>query len=201
LKYIIGFKGIRQYLDSIIKPENYSSPTIVRLGAAITPGLIMTPISSILEACNAGHANKEPLYKRWTRGVIPRGVREIIFGVGLNQLSDYCEERIPIENKALKNAGGSLFAGVISGYLSHVAHNLSVLKLMNPNKSYSQHFKEYVQKSESRVPSNLNPALKRITTIAIACLLPSGVHIRTSQIVGSFIILNGTINALQKSIL
>ena len=135
----------------------------------------MTPVSSILEACNAGelssklmsiellnerslppppffffcskgHSNPEPLYVRWIRGIIPRGLREVpfslnsfvfvfvvlsiiyfilnieqvIFGVGLNQLSDYCEERIPpyIENTALRNAAGSLTAGIISGYLS-----------------------------------------------------------------------------------
>jgi len=193
--YINGFKGIRHYLDSKILSEE--SSTAVRLMTAITPGVCMTPVSSILEACNAGHSNPEPLYKRWTRGVLPRGLREVIFGIGLNQLSDYCEERIPLENQTLKTAGGSLTAGVISGYLSHVVHNLSTLKLMNPTKSYKQHFQEYVKKSECRVPASVPASLKPISTLAIACILPSGVLIRTSQIVGSFIILNGTISALQ----
>lgn len=78
-----------------VTPENYSNPNAVRLAAAITPGVLMTPFSSILEASNAGHANPEPLYRRWTRGLVPRTSREVIFGIGLNQLSDYCEERVP----------------------------------------------------------------------------------------------------------
>ena len=32
---------------------------------------------------------------RWMRGLVPRAAREVIFGIGLNQLSDYCEERVP----------------------------------------------------------------------------------------------------------
>jgi len=200
--YINGFKGLRQQLDSRVQPEDYANPTLVGLGLAVTPGIIMTPISSILEACNAGHANPEPLYKRWTRGIIPRGGREIIFGVGLNQLSDYCEERVPyFEHAQLRNAVGSLAAGVISGYLSHVVHNMSTLKLMNPHKTYGQHFHEYCQKSSGRLPAGTPARLRPMLSVITACLFPSGVHIRTSQIVGSFIILNGTINAFQKYIL
>jgi hypothetical protein len=36
-----------------VKPDEYSSPTAVRLAAVIAPGIIMTPLSSILEATNA----------------------------------------------------------------------------------------------------------------------------------------------------
>eukprot|EP01100_Stratorugosa_tubuloviscum_P014909 TRINITY_DN8258_c0_g1_i1.p1 TRINITY_DN8258_c0_g1~~TRINITY_DN8258_c0_g1_i1.p1 ORF type:complete len:425 (-),score=203.38 TRINITY_DN8258_c0_g1_i1:79-1311(-) len=199
--YINGLKGLRTVLKDNLDPDSYQFPTLVRVGSAILPGLLMTPFSSILEASNAGHANPEPLKTRWTRGLIPRVAREVIFGIGLNQLSDYCEERVPtIENDQLRNAIGSLTAGVISGYLSHVVHNLSTLKLMNPNKTYSQHFKEYCAKSESRIPITLitNPYLKRMSSILFACIFPSGVIIRTSQIVGSFIILNGTILNMQK---
>jgi hypothetical protein len=74
-----------------LKVSMHCFPQAVRLGAAIAPGVIMTPISSLLEACNAGHMNPESLMTRWTRGLIPRTVREVIFGIGLNQLSDYCE--------------------------------------------------------------------------------------------------------------
>lgn len=28
------------------------------------------------------------------RGLVPRGAREIMFGIGINQLSDACEERV-----------------------------------------------------------------------------------------------------------
>lgn len=197
--YINGFKAIRQYLDNMVKPDEYSYPMMVRLGAAVIPGICMTPFSSILEASNAGHSNTEPLLKRWTRGLVPRTSREIIYGIGLNQLSDYCEERIPyFENQIIRNASGSLCAGIISGYFSHVVHNMSTLKLMNPNKTYAVHFKEYVQKYEVKIPSTVSPQLRKIGAILGSIFLPSGLYIRTGQIVGSFIILNGTINAMQK---
>ena len=117
----------------------------------------MTPMSSILEASNAGHSNPEPMSTRWLRGTVPRCAREVIFGIGLNQLSDYCEERVPgfVEGKALRTAGGSMLAGIVCGYLSHVVHNMSTLKLMNPNKSYSQHFNDYVTAAEGRLPANI----------------------------------------------
>jgi len=200
--YINGFKGIRQYLDANVHPDDYSNPNTIRLAAAITPGVLMTPFSSILEASNAGHANPEPLYRRITRGLVPRTGREIIFGIGLNQLSDYCEERIPyFDNQALRNASGSLLAGVISGYLSHVVHNMSTLKLMNPAKSYPTHFREYVQKYDSKLPKSIPEGLRPIVRLLGSLIIPAGVTIRTSQIVGSFIILNGTINAMQKYLL
>jgi len=195
--YINGLKGIRHYLDSNIHPQEYENPQLIRLMTTLAPGVLMTPVSSVLEASNAGHANPEPIYRRWMRGLIPRCGREVIFGIGLNQLSDYCEERVPyFENQVVRNAVGSLAAGVISGYFSHVVHNMSTLKLMNPNKSYRQHLSEYVKKSEGRIPAGCPESLRPLATYARAFLTPTGVHIRTSQIVGSFIILNGTIHAL-----
>ena len=70
-------------------------------------------------------------------------LREVIFGVGLNQLTGYCAERMPngVEHEALRNAMGSMTAGVMAGYLSHVPHNLSTLKLLNPAQSYAELFK------------------------------------------------------------
>ena len=197
--YINGFKITRLWLERNITPENYFSPNLVRLLSAFAPGLIMSPLSSILEACNAGHLNSEPLYKRWIRGFIPRGTREVMFGVGLNQLSDYCEERVPnaITNEVLKNAIGSMFAGVISGYVSHVPHNLSTLKLLYPTKTYKEHFAALVQKNKGNAfvekvfkREDWKKATEKIMTV----VAPKGVLIRTLQIVGSFIILNGTIN-------
>lgn len=55
-----------------------------------TPGVLLRASA---EACNA-EANKEPLSRRWMRGMVPRGGREMIFGIGINQLSDACEERV-----------------------------------------------------------------------------------------------------------
>lgn len=102
-------------------------------------------------------------------------------------------------------------AGCMSGYLSHVVHNMSTLKLMNPNKSYPVHISEYITKYESRVPQWVPASFKRTAAVLGrfykyaylqgSIILPAGVTIRTTQIVGSFIILNGTINAMQKYLL
>lgn len=196
--YINGFKGIRHFMEKHVDADNYENPELVRLGEAISPGIIMTPVSGLLEAFNAGHMNPEPLTTRWMRGTIPRGVREIIFGVGLNQLSDYFEERIPLSTSpALKNALGSMLAGVVAGYFSHVPHNLSTLKLMNPQKSYLEHMRDFIRHSESRVPDTIPPRSRFLTAAVLAVIFPRGLTIRTTQIVGSFIILNGTINSLK----
>lgn len=198
--YINGFKGIRLYLDETIDPEDYLNPQLVRLSMAISPALIMTPISSLLEASNAGHSNPEPMYRRFVRGYIPRMGREIIFGIGLNQMSDYCEERVApyVSNLTLRNAFGSLLAGICAGYLSHVPHNLSTMKLMQPQISYLQHFRNFSKQWDHRIPSKIrSKGIRSLSSTFLSILFPKGVFIRTSQIVGSFIILNGTINALK----
>lgn len=204
IAYITGFKGLRSFFDSHVHPDSYEYPTAVRLTTAVSPGILMTPISSVLEASNAGHMNKEPMSTRWMRGAIPRMGREIIFGVGLNQLSDYFEERLAPyfpQHAMMANAAGSMTAGVVSGYLSHVPHNISTFKLLEPQKSYRALYQQFVDKS---VPPAIDsmvqswPSTPRdVTRTAFATLFPRGVMIRTTQIVGSFIILNGTINYLQ----
>jgi hypothetical protein len=138
------------------------------------------------------------------RGLVPRGGREIVFGVGLNQMSDYFEERVQPyypDNAIMANAIGSVMAGVVSGYFSHVPHNLSTFKLMEPDKPYGELYKMFVDKS---VPPAVDrrvaawpPAAKSMTRSIVATLFPRGLAIRTTQIIGSFIILNGTINLLQ----
>eukprot|EP00729_Bicosta_minor_P002322 gene2322-8420_t len=106
--YINGTKGTRAWLNNNIDPRDYSVSTAILLA----PGLSMTPMSSVLEAANAGHKNPEPLKTRWMRGLAARAVREIIFAIGLNQAADYCEERVPVqvENGLLRNTAGSLTA-------------------------------------------------------------------------------------------
>ena len=194
--------------------------TSFRLAMAIAPGIIMTPIASVLEASNAGHMNSEPLLtRRWMRGFVPRMGREIIFGLGLNQLSDYFEERwYPIfhadstnrdgigetakdHNSVLANAAGSLTAGIVAGYFSHIPHNMSTYKLLEPHKSYGELYRYFVQQS---VPPfvhdtcrHWSPQAKSVVETMAATLFPRGLILRTTQIVGSFVILNGTINYLQ----
>ncbi|CAH0476291.1 unnamed protein product [Peronospora belbahrii] len=197
--YINGFKGIRHLLEKNVNADSYEYPLLVRLTEAVAPGVIMTPVSSMLEAFNAGHMNPESLSTRWIRGTAPRMLREVIFGVGLNQLSDYFEERLSVTSSpAMNNAFGSMMAGVVCGYLSHVPHNLSTMKLMHPQKSYGEHMDDFIRRAEVRVPTTVSPRQRYMVATAMALLFPKGLTVRTSQIVGSFIILNGTINSLKE---
>lgn len=156
----------------------------------------------MLEACNAGHLNPEPLYTRWMRGIVWRAAREVIFGIGLNQMSDYTAERVPNSmvgegRSASRTMAGSLVAGVAAGYFSHIPHNLSTLKLMNPSKSYMTHFNEMAAKNIERLPATMEAASKETAARALTLLVPAALAVRTTQIVGSFMILNGTIVALK----
>uniref|UniRef100_M4BRV9 Cyclic nucleotide-binding domain-containing protein n=1 Tax=Hyaloperonospora arabidopsidis (strain Emoy2) TaxID=559515 RepID=M4BRV9_HYAAE len=197
--YINGFKGIRHLLEKNVHADEYEYPQLVRFAEAVAPGVLMTPVSSMLEAFNAGHMNPESLSTRWIRGTAPRMLREVIFGVGLNQLSDYFEERLSVTSSpAMNNAFGSMMAGVVCGYLSHVPHNLSTMKLMHPQKSYGEHMDDFIRRAEVRVPMTVSPRQRYMAATAMALLFPKGLTVRTSQIVGSFIILNGTINSLKE---
>ena len=74
----------------------------------------------------------------------------------LNQMSDFWGSVIPesvSESEAIRNTLGSLVAGVIAGYLSHVPHNLSTLRLMSPAVSYKKHFAFLAAQCEERLPS------------------------------------------------
>lgn len=195
--YINGFKGLRYYLDQNV--DKQTAPLYLKLGVAVLPGVVMTPVSSILEATNAGHMNPEPMHKRWMRGLPPRAAREVIFGIGLNQLSDYCEERTPPSLPGvIRNALGSVTAGVIAGYLSHVPHNLSTLKLLTPSASYVTHFSALVDKSEERLTNIMKEGpMRRTAATVMAVLAPRGLMVRTAQIVGSYVVLNGTIHFLK----
>jgi len=197
--YINGTKGTRAWLGENVDPTKYENPNFVGTAVLLAPGLIMTPISSVLEAANAGHRNPMPLHTRWTCGIMSRSVREIIFAIGLNQASDYMEERVPsfIESGVSRNMIGSLTAGTLAGYFSHVPHNLSALKLMEPNKSYTQLFKEYAKVNEDRVPKNWSAGSRTLAAQAIGILAPRAVTTRTVQIVGTFVILNGIIFCLR----
>ena len=243
ISYIAGFKGLRAYMDqyanndgeftdSVCDTEKAPGPidtgsengiinhrSLRRLGITIAPGVIMTPLSSVLEASNAGHMNKEPMATRWMRGITARCGREILFGLGLNQLSDYFQERCRFDDSPmLSNMVGSLMGGVVSGYLSHVPHNLSTYKLLEPHRSYLDLYKNvFVEKSvppfleryltqQAQMQGN-GVAIGGSTTAMVnysssqqavrfvaATIFPRGLMVRTIQIVGSFIILNGTIN-------
>ena len=207
--YINGFKLSRQWLADLVEEPMAAATAvgderrrnILILIPALLPGIFMTPISSILEACNAGHSNTEPLYLRWIRGIVPRCGREVIFGLGLNNLSDWAEEHIPqfvCEGRVLRNALGSLVAGIISGYFSYVLHKLSTMKLLRPDVSYATHMSSLIEASEGRVPMTVPQSMKKSAAAALALIWPRGLEIRTMQVVGSFILLNGITHLLDQ---
>jgi hypothetical protein len=92
---------------------------------------------------------------------------------------------------------GSLVAGVAAGYLSHIPHNLSTLKLMDPSKSYLTHFNDLAAKNSARLPQTMSSSSRSAAATALTLLMPAAIGVRTTQIVGSFMILNGTIVALK----
>eukprot|EP00759_Apiculatamorpha_spiralis_P054568 PhF_6_TR6974/c0_g1_i1/m.10312 len=185
--YINGFKQLRTQFDRV-PTDSFAYPDLARLLLACGPGLIMAPVSSLLEANNAGHKNPEPLIHRWRRGYIPRCGREVIFGIGLNQLTDYCEERVPrwVTNKQARNALGSMSAGVLCAYASHIPHNLSAMKLMMPQLTYAELWGQLVEQRQKDIPN-------RTLASMAAVVFPRGLVIRAGQIVGSFVIINGII--------
>jgi len=195
--YINGFKALRVFFTDSIDPHNYKYPDAVRLAQAMAPGICLTPISSVLEACNAEHMNPEPLHRRWMRGIVPRTGREILFGLGINQLSDLFAERASdIDHPFLRLCAGSLMAGATAGYLSSVPHNLSAMKLLTPHKSYSTLWRQIVSDNLPRVPNHWSPSAARAGATFLSIFAPQGAAIRTAQIMGSFVIINGTIHVM-----
>lgn len=196
ISYITGFKALRVLIDRNVDTSQWpeSKAPLVRVATTVAPGIIMTPVASVLEACNAGPVNPEPLLQRCLRGVFPRAGREIVFGVGLNQLSDYFDERCRAFglNAIVSNTAGSVLAGIAAGYFSHVPHNISTLRLMQPHLSYTEIFQSLKDKSipEHAVPKFIPPRFSNAFRSVWACVCPKGVLTRTVQICGSFAILN-----------
>ena len=113
-------------------------------------------------------------------------------------MSDFTSERIPAglvgEGRSpARTMAGSLVAGVAAGYFSHIPHNLSTLKLMDPTKSYLKHFQDMAAKNAARVPEGISGGARTATANALTLLAPAAIGVRTTQIVGSFMILNGGI--------
>ncbi|CAM9102663.1 unnamed protein product [Ascophyllum nodosum] len=198
--YVNGFKMTRSILQEHVNPDDYSNPAAVQLGSALVPGLMMTPVSSLLDACNA-ESNTEPISRRWMRGFVPRCGREMVFGMGINQVSDACAERVTfVEDAILRTAAGSLLAGVVAGYFSHIPHNVATLKLLQPHRSYQEIVRNMVDANLHRVSKDFRPNARRSLAAALTLVLPKGFLIRTAQICGSFMIINGTIHAVASNI-
>jgi hypothetical protein len=192
--YINGLKQVRLFAQENL---TQSDSGFYRAFCSFLPGVAMTPFASLLEAVNA--QNPEPLWRRVFRGVVPRVGREIIFGLGINQLSDYCTERASwIPNSYLQQGIGSISAGVIAGFLSHVPHILSTLKLQQPHISYAAHWeKHYSRYLEYVPPTFTNLQHRRWMAQTMSICMPIGVIRRSLQIGGTFTIINGTAYALR----
>jgi CRP-like cAMP-binding protein len=191
--YINGLKQARTQVQDYVQATDSQ---VLRALGSFVPGVAMCPFSSVLEAVNA-HMNPEPLWRRALRGYVPRIGREIIFGLGINQLSDYCTERASwISNVHIRGAVGSITSGILAGFFSHVPHNLSTLKLQHPHVSYSDHWKKLYGRYLDFVPPTVTSESQRRAVAQVLCVLfPLGVVRRSIQIGGTFIIINGTIYA------
>lgn len=190
--YINGIKQIRAQCDSVDATQ-FRYPSLARIGLSFAPGVLMCPFSSVLEASNVpADRNPESLSTRWMRGFTPRLVREVLFGIGINQLADFYSERFSLlsENTHLKYALGSICSGVTSGYFSHVPHIMSTQKLFFPHKSYSELWAEYWAKSMAVVPPTVPEPLRPACAKFISVAFPAGVVRRSVQISGTFIIIN-----------
>jgi hypothetical protein len=106
-------------------------------------------------------------------------------------------------------------AGIAAGYLSHVPHNISTMKLLRPHLSYgkvslrspvffggvmthrptTQIISQMVDENVSRTPPELPGPTRRAIAGFLSVFFPKGCVIRTAQIAGSFIIINSTIQA------
>jgi len=194
--YINGIKQIRQELEPFAAATDN---TAALFGLACVPGIVMTPLSSLLEASNVSQ-HREPLLRRWRYGLVPRAVREVIFAIGFNQLSDYFEERIPesVSDGRYRSALGSMEAGCIAGFLSHHPHNMSTMKLVHPSRSYREIAREILGSSiEARVPK-FPPGTPRWILSMAAVFLPQGMLLRSLQIAGTFLIVNGVAEVFSK---
>ena len=90
----VGYINIIKGLRSALRPyAEEATSKVEQIGYLCAPGLAILPLSSILEAANAGAMNPESLAIRWTRGLLPRAIREIAYGIGINELSDTMAEK------------------------------------------------------------------------------------------------------------
>jgi hypothetical protein len=195
--YINGIKQVRAYCDSIDVRGNPNA-TYWRMFYSFLPGVFMCPVSSVLEASNAPETSG-PLSTRWTHGFSPRLVREVLFGLGINQLADFFTERAPVgkDNMYIRGPIGSICAGVVSGYLSHVPHILSTKKLFSPSQPYHVLWEELWRDSLTRVPESVPAELKPTAAKCFAIMFPKGCVRRSLQISGTFIVINTITFALR----
>ena len=136
--YIIGYKSIAA--NSGIENKFLNN---------LTTGLMMTPISSLLETCNV--YPRDRVFQNSKHGFVSRGVREIAFAYAINTTDNP-------------------FGVGVSAYFSHVPHILSTMKLIKPHVSYQELFREYIGGDWMRIvfPAGV---LLRTTQIVGSCAI------------------------------
>ena len=149
---IIYFNGMKEIRRKIQNFEwlHVNFPTFSLVLSAVTPGLLLTPVVSCLEAVNV--KSSVPLSRRWMIGYAPRSLREICFGVGINQCSDITVDffRLMTESNYAATLLGSITAGGFAGYVSQIPHLISTVKLMNPHLGYRSVVRRVVKKCRRR---------------------------------------------------
>jgi hypothetical protein len=67
------------------------------------------------------------------------------------------------------------------------------------SRSYLTHFHDFAKAREALFPATWQPQTRSLAGCIASVVAPRGLHIRTSQICGSFVIINGIINFLSSS--
>eukprot|EP01065_Artemidia_motanka_P052543 TRINITY_DN9517_c0_g1_i3.p1 TRINITY_DN9517_c0_g1~~TRINITY_DN9517_c0_g1_i3.p1 ORF type:complete len:439 (+),score=76.74 TRINITY_DN9517_c0_g1_i3:97-1413(+) len=192
--YVAAIKGLRSHFDSLAPPNE---SLWNRFMLACAPGLIVTPLSGAIEAANAGSFNPEPMLTRSVRGTVPRAGREVIFAVGLNQASDYFEERLPLGNKVAEASVAGAAAGFLAAWTSSLLHSLAVRKLLHPRVPYSALWARQRHQAEESLPKELHPQLRSRLGFCAAAVFPQGLLVRCAQTALSFAMINGGIVAVK----
>jgi hypothetical protein len=189
--YINGLKQIRFALQEI-DTTNMDNPLAWQLLCSFLPGILMCPFASVLEGANV--VSDESVLRRWRHGYSPRLCREVIFGIGINQLSDWCSERFQdIESTFVRGCCGSIAAGITAGYFSHIPHVMSTLKLMQPHLGYGELWTQHYTKYLTQLPPSIPSHRRAIAAKVLSVVFPLGVVRRSCQIAGTFILINSTV--------
>eukprot|EP01065_Artemidia_motanka_P030204 TRINITY_DN36216_c0_g1_i1.p1 TRINITY_DN36216_c0_g1~~TRINITY_DN36216_c0_g1_i1.p1 ORF type:complete len:456 (+),score=131.53 TRINITY_DN36216_c0_g1_i1:59-1426(+) len=169
--------------------------TAAQIGAAVAPGVVLAPLSGWLEARRkAGPWAAPRMRTDWSHGFCARAVRDGLFTLGMNQLSDFFEERCPSDwDPTVRVVAGSAASGVVVGYATHIPHMLCSMKLRYPTCTYSDLFQRYAREAEGRLPKQLPPRLSGPAAAALAVLMPTGVVSRCAQLVVTFGLVNGVL--------
>eukprot|EP00756_Hemistasia_phaeocysticola_P016824 Hpha_TRINITY_DN15501_c1_g1::TRINITY_DN15501_c1_g1_i1::g.105507::m.105507 len=188
--FVFGAKRLRELFEY----SGQGEPLSLQVASAAAPGVLLAPFSGFLEARQVmAHSHGTPY---WSHGFVCRSMRDGLFAFGLNQVSEFFEERCPAEWEPWTRCVlGSALAGGVVGYCSHVPHMLSTMKLAAPAASYGDIFRRMVREAEDRLPHHFPPRSTRAVATFNAIFAPAGVSIRSMQLMGTCALVNGLLYA------